>query len=365
MADEQENGKWVTINGAHVFIKDGQTVEEALANKQGKYDRKIYRVIKNKKTRDGYEYGVYKFLNKYGYDRFLKDNPDAETKIFENWPKDLEERLGNLIENFDFEKQPYRLIIRDLGGYGSESLERHIRELITEYQEDRAQEYLKSIPKHKDTMVEESLSSINREHWLESAAISVPPYNNKALAYYNNCQRCVQAFVMRWCHGYDVEALPCDDYYDAKGKEHDGPIGDLIDTYARMNGYFPGWNSIIFNVDDVRETYMDGDDLLKEIGYSGCEDQERYIKRRLKADGPGACYIIGVTYKGGEYAHTVVAVNDGGKIKFLDPQDGKECTIYKDKNIRPKDTRLFRADTCRLNGDMMKYIFKKGGSNND
>ena len=25
-----KNGKWVTINGAHVFIKDGQPVEEAL-----------------------------------------------------------------------------------------------------------------------------------------------------------------------------------------------------------------------------------------------------------------------------------------------------------------------------------------------
>jgi hypothetical protein len=28
--EELKDGKWVTINGNHIFIKDGQTVEEAM-----------------------------------------------------------------------------------------------------------------------------------------------------------------------------------------------------------------------------------------------------------------------------------------------------------------------------------------------
>lgn len=31
---DDKNGKWVTINGTHIFIKDGQTVEEAFADKE-------------------------------------------------------------------------------------------------------------------------------------------------------------------------------------------------------------------------------------------------------------------------------------------------------------------------------------------
>lgn len=31
---DNKNGKWVTINGTHIFIKDGQTIEEAFANKE-------------------------------------------------------------------------------------------------------------------------------------------------------------------------------------------------------------------------------------------------------------------------------------------------------------------------------------------
>ena len=33
-----DNGKWVTINGTHIFIKDGQSVEEALVDLQTKKD---------------------------------------------------------------------------------------------------------------------------------------------------------------------------------------------------------------------------------------------------------------------------------------------------------------------------------------
>lgn len=31
---DDKNGKWVTINGTHIFIKDGQTIEEAFADKE-------------------------------------------------------------------------------------------------------------------------------------------------------------------------------------------------------------------------------------------------------------------------------------------------------------------------------------------
>lgn len=30
MAGKGENGKWITVNGSHIFVEDGQSVEEAL-----------------------------------------------------------------------------------------------------------------------------------------------------------------------------------------------------------------------------------------------------------------------------------------------------------------------------------------------
>ena len=43
-----DNGKWVTINGAHVFIKDGETPEQALAKlSEKKKPEKYYRFKSN------------------------------------------------------------------------------------------------------------------------------------------------------------------------------------------------------------------------------------------------------------------------------------------------------------------------------
>ena len=112
-----------------------------------------------------------------------------------------------------------------------------------------------------------------------------------------------------------------------------------------------------------KATSVDGDDIVREIGYSGTEDQLRWIKKKVKETGPGSAYLCTVCWKGtrnnngGYDAHVFCIVNDGGKVKFYDPQTGQECSSYfTNKQIVPKETEIFRADNCRLNGTMMKEV---------
>ncbi len=51
---DDKNGRWVTINGTHIFIKDGQTVEEAFAEFEGKRTKTADAIISKIKYADAH-----------------------------------------------------------------------------------------------------------------------------------------------------------------------------------------------------------------------------------------------------------------------------------------------------------------------
>lgn len=367
-----KQGEWKTINGAKVFIENGQSVEEAiskLSNKQKHEKRYIVNrgtyelVVKESnldKYRNGWNYDV------YGEESFKEINIDEYLDFIDNL--DLSKSVGELQQTL---KREILMLPQTIKIHLFKELENK----ISEYHQKLADEFLSKVPKVKQTeILEESAISINEENYKKSKSVedkTSPEY----AAYTYNCQRCAQAFILRWCHGYDVQAKPCQRVWNEKTKKFDITGDDIeLENYAAKNGYtvgsfgvststYNGWQAVIFNYADVNKTLRNGNDIAQEIRYSGTEDQMRWIKKTVKEAGPGAAYLCSVCWKGtkkedGTYsAHVFCIVNDSGKVKFIDPQNGKECSDYfTDKQIVPKQTEIFRADNCRLNGTMMKEV---------
>ena len=367
--NNEENGKWVTINGTHVFIRDGETPEQALSRLQDKPKRELYYRV----DRGSYHIVIpesekSKYMNDWRYNNYGEG-------IFEELNLD---EYFDFIDNLDPDK-PLSVLKHDLRRF-SASVSPEARKLllnklysrIADHQESLARSFLSKINKSKDISVEESLISINqsRYNWSKTQNSKSSEYAQ----YTYNCQRCAQAFILRYCHGYEVIAKPCERVWDDKKNKFVKTGADIeLNKYAKTNDYntildalqsnYNGWDRVIFNQRDVTMSLKDGNDIAMEIGYSGTEDQLRWIKRTVKKSGPGSAYICSVCWKGtreddGTYsAHVFNIINDNGKVKFLDPQTGEDCSIYfTDKQIVPKKTEIFRADNCRLNGTMMKEV---------
>ena len=370
----EENGRWVTIHGTHVFIKRGETLDDAIARLSDNEDRPNYIHIQKAK------YGYY-------WDKIIRED-DLESYEIEGWFKhreqpDMVEAL-DFVDNIDIEGRDVDNIMEELYSkyrfsYVREFLKGKLEERIAEYQEKLAKRFLSDSAMHSGRhLMSESIALDTNPNYEESRKLRLQGSHDREAANYTlNCQRCVQAFVLKWCHGYDVEAMPCDRVWSDKEKAFvKGPLDQRLSWYTAKNGYktlkngsasyYNNWQCAIFNAADVRETHVDAYDIEREIGYAGTEDQYRWIKRTVKAAGPGACYIACVSWKGtrddtGRYdAHVFCIINENGKVKCIDPQTGVECSEYfTDKQIKSNRTELFRADTCRLNGVMMGEIVKK------
>lgn len=369
----EQDGKWVTIKGTHVFIKDGESVEDAMA-RQFKDDYYAY-------VRKGPVYKVIKLseLEKYKSDGYTEtyNQPDFDELFKYVDDIDIEHRSYDAINN-DFQ-QMYR--IRSIGfGYGlRDFLFERLMNRYADYQQSLAEEYLSDVGHYQDKnlMVEGVALNTNPNYEESKKLRSQGSHEPEAAAYTQNCQRCVQAFVLQWCHGYDVEAMPCERYWsDKEGMFKSTGNDTLLKNYALSGGYdrlrdgkessYTCWDAAIFNPYDVRKTHMNSKNIEDEIGYAGTEDQWRWIKRTVKQAGHGACYIVTVSWKGtrnddGHYsAHAFCVVNENGKVKCIDPQSGTECSEYfTEKQIKSNRTEIFRADTCRLNGEVMNLVIKK------
>lgn len=364
-----ENGKWVTINGAHVFIEDGETAEEALEKLNSKKKPSKYYRVKSRDFFSDYTRIVSDAdLDIYSPDDYTITEVDVANGIKEIDDMDLSQSVKSLT---------YKA--RMLGKTAEEKrfFKDYIRNRIAEHQMTLADKFLENVPEHKDISVEESVLSINLDNYKLSkeAEHDTPEY----AAYTHNCQRCAQAFILRWCYGYEVTAKPSERIWNSKKHKFDiTGIDTELNDYAIRNGYnelkytrgeYNGWDRVIFNVEDVQQTLVNGTDIASEIGYPGTEDQLRWIKKKVKSTGPGSAYLCSVCWKGtrtnsGSYdAHVFCIINDGGKVKFVDPQSGEECSSYfTEKQIVPKKTEIFRADNCRLNGTMMKEVVDYEGN---
>lgn len=336
----EENGKWVTIKGSHVFIKDGETLEQAMARQFGTEDQpKFFSPIVEKMDMDYDTSTLHNILN----NRTLGMKPAEKKVLFE----ELNDRIAL-----------------------------HQQKLAKDFLSD-----CKTISESERDFPEQILTEINPGYEESRKLFKSGSHDPEAAAHYMNCQRCAQAFVLKWCHGYDVEAMPCDRIYDSKlNKFIMSESERKLIYYANLNGYndlhsktydwdkstYNNWQAIIFLQEDVQKNFVNANDIYDEVGYQGTEDQFRWIKKTVKQAGPGACYIASVCWKGsrkenGSYeAHTFCIINDKGKVKCVDPQSGELCDDYfTEKQIVSRKTELFRADACRLNGKVMKEIVKK------
>lgn len=309
-----EKGVWRTINGAHVFIRDGESAEEAMARQFGE-----------SKPKSESRVAVLQYLDQLDDIDFTDPNLTST---------DILNQLGI-----------------GKGTYLEMAMRDELAERFAQFEDEATEKIIKSIPKLKTTFVEEVSIGTNREGYEKSKAAATKLRSQEYRAYTTNCQRCAQAFTLRWVHGLDVTAKPRD-------------FGDG-DTVLHLEG----WNSAIYNRDDYYKNFMSATDINKTIGRTSASTtlQHKAITKIVKQAGPGACFQCAVawrkhTTRGGEEwttrgdpgAHVFNIVNDNGEVKFIDAQTGGDASEYfkpdRIPGIRPSKTSLVRVDNCRLVG---------------
>lgn len=148
---DKKNGRWITVKGNHIFIEDGQTVEQAMAA------------------------------------AFNFDNEDEDLNVEVEGSSDFDD--DDLVTTQYF-----------LTGFGQvkkaayENLKSQGRDVFTEI-----------VKTPNDNLPYKRLSK--REDMKTAASKTNPLFNTKDYAWTYNCQRCVIALEMRY-RGYDVTAKP-------------------------------------------------------------------------------------------------------------------------------------------------------------
>ena len=132
----------------------------------------------------------------------------------------------------------------------------------------------------------------------ENAAAVNPGYQSGKPEYRNNCQRCVPAYEMRR-RGYDVVAKPA--------------VVDETGELSPRDPLYTKWKNVFQN---AKFTFCSGYDKGKSE-----------IIQQMEAWGDGAVAEVRVLWKDNK-AHVFVAEMNGGTVKFIDPQNGKECENY-------------------------------------
>lgn len=136
-------------------------------------------------------------------------------------------------------------------------------------------------------------------------------------SYKINCQRCVQTYEMRR-RGYDVIAKP-----------------------KPASGNTIVWGSECF--------IQPGEDAYKAFSM---ERTAASIKKEISSAPDGARYAVYVKWKGRNHsAHVFIAEKDGGTVKYLDPQTGKDDVEYYFSSGRSGKFGIFRFDDKRITTD--------------
>ena len=157
-------------------------------------------------------------------------------------------------------------------------------------------------------------------------------------AYTHNCQRCVNAYEARR-RGYDVTA---------SARKASG------DTLPYMNNP-KGW----------AEVYRNGRNFLIPCHSNSTAGVVKKVTQTVTDWGDGARGIVRVQWRGGSGGHVFITENQGGQVKFLDPQSGDmDCSNYF-KIAKVNQTYVIRTDNkefSELIGDCCDRNTKKGGS---
>lgn len=236
---------------------------------------------------------------------------------------------------------------------------------------EAANKYLDNIGKRFENWdkipVSEKLDYSNRDSNESNYKISRAQITNqrKYDMYTSNCQRCVAAWYLNML-GYDVEAMPYDgsDYFNQFGK---AKSNYAIYKNAPRLGYEEygvktfrsNWSYSAFNIPS--ETMYDYHGKEKEHQ----KTQHNTIYDLVSKSPDKSVYFCSVRWRGYNSSHVFVIYNDGGKPKFIDPQDNSDASRYFNKDagysIVAAETSLLRVNDFSLNGDLLPEIVRKRG----
>ena len=152
---------------------------------------------------------------------------------------------------------------------------------------------------------------IKGKHSIEDDLKAINPnYEPSSYKWASNCQRCVPAYEMRR-RGFDVVAKP-----RKKGKD---------DTAS-------SWRTIF------------KDAQWEKCGTNRKESTIKNIVDNMQKYGDGSRAEIYVVWRNGRSSHVFVAENDGGNIRFIDPQSNKGDVMGYFDQCRTTATEMCRID---------------------
>lgn len=280
-------------------------------------------------SKENYDY----LKNKGIKELFDEDDDDAEIlKILNNNKLLKSEKLKTLLID-----------------YGSST------KVYNKFAEQKAEEFLKSMPKLKDTSEETVTSGANgagirlRKQYCYKDRDTGKLYYKDGLSteeklkaakelkqYAMNCQRCVMAWYLRHL-GYDVEALP---------RKQNG-IGER-QLKGAVNREIGNWqfSGFLYSGEKIQRLT----NVYKSQPYDFIED---YVKRSEN----DSVFFAQVAWKSGG-AHTFIVHNDNGKMKMIDPQVNKIYGPELFDRVKLGSFSMVRVNDLKLNGDILPYIVK-------
>lgn len=337
MVNDSRDVKWVTINGAHIPLKNGETPQDYF-NKKSKHIKRRYG------------------LNKYAFEENPDYKPFDDDIILEfsdnELQKAMDDQIGDLNDysydkhtDYNEFKEKCLKVIKEITGDENPRINEYVdfyNKSVGKILQHKANEFLKTMPKLQDKTSENIMFGTNRNNYLWSVSQSNNADYDK---YTSNCQRCVQAWFLRHL-GYDVEALPYEGNRESFGYA-DGSPNDKISRW--------GWTEAIFCRSTVTTSF---EGKPKQWASS----QLKEIKDIATKDGPGACYFLSVHLRGSSNGHVLIVHNDNGNIQFIDTQDGRaNREVYFNPNVYKlitEKTYMKRIDNAKLNGEVIKYVVK-------
>lgn len=101
---DEQNGRWVTINGAHVFVKDGQGPMDAFIRQKGKDKKEKYETLNEKLEND---------LNNLDYEDLKKlyekqNDPEIRSKLMDEMQKKDVVKYGREIYGIEMNDIDYK-----------------------------------------------------------------------------------------------------------------------------------------------------------------------------------------------------------------------------------------------------------------
>jgi SPP1 gp7 family putative phage head morphogenesis protein len=162
------------------------------------------------------------------------------------------------------------------------------------------------------------------------------PHFSKGGGYYINCQTCT---VTHWLRrlGFNVEAHP----NEVLRKGHKGTAYEKLDK-AGVN-----WKERFVNLDGSKVDYDFADRWGRRKGYKTITPKrlQEYFAEKFSHDG---VYEIYCAWKGGS-AHVFLAEVTGGKIRYFDPQSGKDDVSSYISSMKPGSVGVIRIDDKKVN----------------